>query len=73
MIRDKTQPSPEAKPKFLSGGSLQIPKGDGDAPVQAYIAAMPEWKQDIGRRCQLQKLLTGGSSDHFWKDGYPCK
>ena len=39
-----------AKPVLLSGGNPQIPKGDGDAPVQAYIAAMPEWKQDIGRR-----------------------
>ncbi|MDE0691609.1 MAG: DUF1801 domain-containing protein [Gammaproteobacteria bacterium] len=36
-------------PVLLSGGNPQIPKGDGDAPVQAYIAAMPEWKQDIGR------------------------
>src|SRR5690606_24317709 len=36
--------------KLLSGGNPQIPKGDGDAPVQAYIAAMPEWKSDIGRR-----------------------
>lgn len=37
------------KPRLLSGGNPQIPKGDGDAPVQAYIAAMPEWKSDIGR------------------------
>jgi hypothetical protein len=39
-----------AKPVLLSGGNPQIPKGDGDAPVQAYIAAMPGWKQDVGRR-----------------------
>ena len=38
------------KPKLLSGGNPQIPKGYGDAPVQAYIAAMPDWKQAIGRR-----------------------
>ena len=38
------------KPVLLSGGNPQIPKGDGDAPVQAYIAAMPEWKSGIGRR-----------------------
>ena len=38
------------KPKLLSGGNPQIPKGDGDAPVQAYIAAMPGWKRDVGRR-----------------------
>jgi hypothetical protein len=41
----------QAEPvKLLSGGNPQIPKGEGDAPVQAYIAAMPGWKQDIGRR-----------------------
>ena len=38
------------QPKLLSGGNPQIPKGDGDAPVQAYIEAMPGWKQDVGRR-----------------------
>lgn len=36
--------------KLLSGGNPQIAKGDGDAPVQAYIAAMPEWKSGVGRR-----------------------
>ncbi|HWU96184.1 MAG TPA: DUF1801 domain-containing protein [Sphingomonas sp.] len=35
--------------KLLSGGNPQIPKGEGDAPVRAYIAAMPGWKQRIGR------------------------
>jgi hypothetical protein len=39
-----------AEPKLLSGGNPQIAKGHGDAPVQAYIAAMPGWKRDIGRR-----------------------
>ncbi len=38
-----------AKPALLSGGNPQIAKGDGDAPVQAYIAAMPGWKSDLGR------------------------
>ena len=38
------------KPKLLAGGNPQIAKGDGDAPVQAYIAAMPGWKRDVGRR-----------------------
>ena len=36
--------------RLLSGGNPQIAKADGDAPVQAYIAAMPEWKSDLGRR-----------------------
>ena len=41
---------------LLSGGNPQIPKGDGDAPVQAYIAAMPGWKSEAGRR--LDELIT---------------
>lgn len=40
----------EAQPILLSGGNPQIPKGEGDGPVQAYIAAMPGWKREIGRR-----------------------
>lgn len=39
-----------AGPKLLSGGNPQIAKGYGDGPVQAYIAAMPGWKRDLGRR-----------------------
>jgi hypothetical protein len=38
------------KPTLLAGGNPQIAKGDGDAPVQAYIAAIPGWKRDVGRR-----------------------
>jgi len=41
---------------LLSGGNPQIAKADGDAPVQAYIAAMPDWKSDIGKR--LDKLIV---------------
>ncbi len=41
----------EARPvKLLSGGNPQIAKAEGDAPVRAYIAAMPEWKRDVGKR-----------------------
>jgi len=44
-------PKPRKKTvKLLSGGNPQIAKGDGDAPVQAYIAAMPEWKRSVGER-----------------------
>ena len=38
------------KPKLLSGGNPQIPKGYGDAPVQAYLDAVPGWKQAVCRR-----------------------
>lgn len=44
------RPTPSLKPTLLSGGNPQIPKGEGDAPVQAWIAAMPGWKQDVARR-----------------------
>ncbi len=45
-----------AKPKLLSGGNPQIAKGYGDEPVQAYIAAIPGWKQALGR--QLDELIV---------------
>ena len=45
-----------AKPKLLSDGNPQIAKGYGDAPVQAYIAAMPGWKSKVGHR--LDALIT---------------
>jgi len=37
------RPTKKSKPKLLSGGNPQIPKGDGDAPVRAYMAAVPGW------------------------------
>jgi hypothetical protein len=45
-----------AKPALLAGGNPQIAKADGDAPVQAYIAAMPDWKRSVGRR--LDELIV---------------
>ncbi len=45
-----------AKPVLLSGGNPQIAKADGDAPVRAYIAAMPGWKSEVGRR--LDDLIS---------------
>ncbi|MCO4318020.1 DUF1801 domain-containing protein [Phyllobacterium sp. 21LDTY02-6] len=56
----KTSKSPKAggdgKPVLLSGGNPQIAKAYGDAPVQAYIAAMPGWKTGLGRR--LDEIIT---------------
>jgi hypothetical protein len=46
-----------SEPRLLSGGNPQIPKGDGDAPVQAYLEAMPGWKRDLGRK--LDALIVG--------------
>ena len=53
MAKKVARPRKRAKPKLLSGGNPQITKGDGDAPVQAYIAAIPGWKRDIGRRLDV--------------------
>jgi len=52
----KTVTRVAAKPRLLSGGNPQIAKGYGDAPVQAYIAAMPGWKRDVG--CRLDALIV---------------
>jgi hypothetical protein len=51
-----SKPRKPAKPKLLSGGNPQIAKAYGDAPVQAYIAAMPGWKSDVGG--QIDVLIT---------------
>ena len=40
----------KAKPTLLSGGNPQIAKAEGDAPVQAYIAAIPGWRRDVAKR-----------------------
>jgi hypothetical protein len=49
------------QPVLLSGGNPQIEKGYGDAPVQAYIAALPGWKRDVGRRLDalIVRLVPG--------------
>lgn len=52
---DKTSSS---EPALLSGGNPQIAKADGDAPVQAYIKAMPGWKRDAGRRLDALIVRT---------------
>lgn len=51
-------PAKTAKPRLLAGGNPQIPKGDGDAPVQAYIAAIADWKRDVARRLDALVVQT---------------
>ncbi len=48
--RPPKQSAPKSGPVLLAGGNPQIAKADGDAPVQAYIAAVPGWRQDVVRR-----------------------
>jgi len=54
----KSQSRKVAKPALLAGGNPQIAKADGDTPVQAYIAALPGWKRDVGRRLDALIVRT---------------
>ena len=74
------------KPTLLSGGNPQIAKAYGDAPVQAYIAAMPGWKRDLGRRLDalIARAVPGvrkavkwnspfyGVEDNVWFLSFHC-
>jgi hypothetical protein len=61
-VAQNEPPERKAKPvKLLSGGNPQIAKADGDAPVQAYIAGMPGWKRDLGKR--LDALIVRNVPD----------
>lgn len=71
--------SDKNEPKLLSSGNPQMPKGVGNAPVQAYIAAMPDWKSDIGRRLDnivervfpnVQKAVKWNTPFYGKKDGW---
>jgi hypothetical protein len=85
----KTAPkSQSGEVVLLSGGNPQIPKGYGDAPVQAYIAAMPGWKSAVGRRLNeiVERTVPGvrkavkwnspfygaGDKDQGWFVSYHC-
>lgn len=63
-------PKPGREPVLLSGGNPQIPKADGDAPVQAYIAAMPGWKSDLGRRLDalIEQAVPGVRKAVKWNN-----
>ena len=61
-----------AKPTLLAGGNPQIAKADGDAPVQAYIAAMPGWKSAVGRRLDaiIENAVPGVSKAVKWNSPF---
>lgn len=63
----KTRP-----PRLLSGGNPQIAKGDGDAPVRAYIGAMPGWKRDVGRRLDalIERTVPGVGKAVRWNSPF---
>src|SRR3954465_4385154 len=62
----------DAKPVLLAGGNPRIAKGEGDAPVRAYIAAMPGWKRDVGRRLDalIARTVPGVRKAVKWNS--PC-
>ena len=66
------KPAKPAKPKLLSGGNPQIAKAYGDAPVQAYIAAMPGWKSDVGRRLDaiIERAVPGVRKAVKWNSPF---
>lgn len=69
----KTAPASQvAKPRLLSGGNPQIAKGDGDGPVQAYIAAMPGWKSDVGRHIDalIKRTVRGACKAIKWNSPF---
>ena len=86
VAKKAVKPRNGNKPVLLSGGNPQIAKAEGDAPVQAYIAAMPGWKRDIGRRLDelIVRTVTGvhkavkwnspfyGIDDQSWFLSYHC-
>jgi hypothetical protein len=63
MKKAKAKKSTSRKPVLLSGDNPQIAKGYGDAPVQAYIAAIPGWKRDVARR--LDALIARAVPDVY--------
>ncbi|QDT72741.1 DUF1801 domain-containing protein [Lacipirellula limnantheis] len=73
MAKKSPQRPAAAKPaKLLSGGNPQIAKAEGDAPVKAYIAAMPGWKQDVGRRLDaiIERTLPGVQKAVKWNSPF---
>ncbi|MBB5573604.1 MULTISPECIES: DUF1801 domain-containing protein [Rhizobium] len=67
-VAEKTAKPSNAGATLLAGGNPQIAKGEGDAPVQAYIAAMPDWKSDVGRRLDalIERTVPGVQKAVKW-------
>jgi hypothetical protein len=66
------EPDDGAGPRLLSGGNPQIAKGEGDGPVQAYIAAMPGWKRDTGRAIDavVARVVPGARKAVKWNSPF---
>jgi hypothetical protein len=70
--RKTTSKHSAAKPTLLSGGNPQIAKAYGDAPVQAYIAAMPGWKRELGRNLDalIERAVPGVAKAVKWNSPF---
>ncbi len=68
----KAAPKKAVRPKLLSGGNPQIAKGDGDAPVKAYIAAVPGWQKNIAKRIDalVVKAVPGVKKAVKWNSPF---
>ncbi|MBV8878494.1 MAG: DUF1801 domain-containing protein [Planctomycetaceae bacterium] len=66
------KPTKAARPVLLSGGNPQVAKAEGDAPVQVYIAAMPDWKRGVGRRLDalVMNLVPGVRKAVKWNSPF---
>ncbi len=67
-----TKPKGTGKAALLAGGNPRIAKADGDAPVQAYIAAMPGWKSEVGRRLDalIERIVPGVRKAVKWNSPF---
>ena len=74
MHNDEATRPAAATPVLLAGGNPQIAKADGDAPVQAYIAAMPGWKRDVGRSLDelIVRTVPNVSKAVRWNSPFYC-
>jgi hypothetical protein len=68
----EAKPGKAEKPVLLSGGNPQIAKGYGDAPIRAYIAAMPGWKSEVGRRLDaiVERVTPGVRKAVKWNSPF---
>ena len=72
VTRQSTSSKATVTPRLLSGGNPQIAKGDGDGPVQAYIAAMPGWKRDLGHHLDalIERAVPGVHKAVKWNSPF---
>lgn len=68
----KAGPAAAREPVLLSGGNPQIAKADGDAPVEAYLAALPGWKREVAQRLDalIARTVPGARKAVRWNSPF---